>query len=145
METLPRELREALDKGDVDAAQKHMPNDFSKGLQKKIIRHAHVNLQKIQQGKKPQPINEKIFGQQETSEKKTLQTQNQGATSPTSSAQINMVVDDLLDHLSILVSSDVMELLRSKRSSLSSALHPRLTALRNLSYAEGFNARAQCS
>ena len=143
MESLPDDLRAALDGGDADAVAKLMPPNLPKNLQKKMLKHAQTNAQRIAQNKSIVPINAKILGQQDAAPPQTKKAStDSSAANRDCSVQLACVVDDVLEFVaqSPGLSPELIDALMARRPDLKLALEPRLNALRNLAYAEGIAA-----
>lgn len=127
-----------------------LPDGMSKAFMKKLVKQADVNAKKLSQGKTTQspgaPSADKSAKAPQLAAKAAETAPGAaGSASAFSSggnAEGDAIVADILARAEALgISAETLATLQTQREALSEAIAPRLNAIRNRCYVQGFNAR----
>lgn len=152
---IPPELQQAVDAGNVDLVKEMLktpPDGMSKALQKKLIKNSEIAAKKMEKvaakgGAAPPPAAPKAAKPAPTGSSSAAATKAPAAAAATittgHSTPEDVIVGDLLACLKALeLPADVLARIEGQRGSLSGAIAPRVNALRNSAYAQGFTAKS---
>mmetsp|Transcript_7841 Transcript_7841/g.15972 ORF Transcript_7841/g.15972 Transcript_7841/m.15972 type:complete len:160 (-) Transcript_7841:224-703(-) len=151
--TVPAEIQAAVDAGQVDEVKRLLTEvkteDFSKSLQKKLIKNAEIAAKKLAKGGTAAAAAPtwgkaaKAKGESSMPAAPPPVPTGASAGSGITGATEQALVDDLLACVeSLSLPADAVATLQSHREALALALAPQVSALRNSAYAAGFTAKA---
>ena len=158
---VPAEIQQAVDAGNVDLVKEMLktpPEGMSKALQKKLIKNSEIAAKKIEKNaakggdSNPPPSAPKAQKAEATGSSSAPSASKAPAARAAPTIKTghftpeDVIVTDLLACLKGLsLPEEAMAHIEEQRSRLSAAVAPRVNALRNLSYAEGFTSASTTS
>ena len=155
---VPAELQQAVDSGNVELVKqllKTPPEGMSKALIKKLIKNSEIAAKKLE--KSAAKATRPSTAPTQAAPKAKAAPAGTGSSAPAAgvaappataistghSTAEDVIVADLLACLKALYMPEgVLARIEEQRGSLSGAIAPRVNALRNSAYAQGFTARA---
>jgi len=151
----PPAVQAAIDAGDSAEVTKlltPLPEGMSKALFKKLVKLADINAKKLSQGKSTAPAAAAKPAAPKAAAAASAAPAG-AAAAPMGAASQTMgggagihgdaLVTDMLARIESLgFPAEVLATLQQQREAISEAMAPRLNAMRNTAYAQGFTARA---
>ena len=147
---MPPEVQSAIDAGDADrvtALLTPLPDGMSKSQQKKLVKQAQIAGKRLAQGKPAHAASLPSAGAKPKAEAKGDGGAHADVIKPAAGTVAGVeeqaIIADLLAAIGGLVLPDgAASALQGQRAALCSAIAPRVNAIRNDAYAQGFTARA---
>ena len=151
---MPAEVQSAIDAGDADrvtALLTPMPEGMSKSMMKKLVKQAQIAAKRLAQGKSAQAAALPPAGGKPKGEAKGGSKGESGppaaalkpAAGTVAGVEEQAIVADLLAAVGgLALPEEAQRALQDQRAALCSAIAPRVNAIRNDAYAQGFTARA---